>query len=41
MVFGVLVWMLADLQMNHGSSDVHAQWFSCWKVRADDHDIMI
>ena len=27
-VFGVLVWTLADMQMNHGSSNAHAQWFS-------------
>ena len=27
-VFGVLAWMLADVQMNHGGSNVHAQWFS-------------
>ena len=27
-VFGVLGVMLADMQMNHGSSNVHAQWFS-------------
>ena len=32
--------MLADMQMNHGGSNVHAQWFSDWKIRADDHDIM-
>ena len=41
MVFGVTVWMQADMQMNHGSSNAHAQWFSHWKIRADDHDIMI
>ena len=39
-VFGVSAWMLADVQMNHGSSNMHAQWFSHWKIRADDHDIM-
>ena len=27
-VFRSLVWMLADMQMNHGSSNVHVQWFS-------------
>ena len=27
-VFGVLVWMPADMQMNHGRSNVHVQWFS-------------
>ena len=40
-VFGVLAWMPADTQMNHGSSNVHVQWFSCWKIRAYDHDVMI
>ena len=35
------MWMLADLQMNHGSSNVHAQCFSCQKIGADDHDIMM
>ena len=39
-IFGVPVWMLADVQMNHGGSNVHVQWFSHWKIRADDHDIM-
>ena len=39
-VFWVLAWMLPDAQMNGGSSDVHAQWFSHWKIRADDHDVM-
>ena len=28
-VFGVLAGMLADMQMNHGGSNAHAQWFSC------------
>ena len=40
-VFGALAWMPADVQMNHGSSDAHVQWFSHWKIRADNHDIMI
>ena len=40
-VFGVLTSMLVDAQMNPGGSDVHAQWFSRWKIRADDHDIII
>ena len=40
-VFGVLAWMLVDMQMNYGSSSVHAHWFSHWKIRADDHDIRI
>ena len=39
-VFGVLVWMLVDAQMNSDVSDVHAQWFSCWKIKADDCDII-
>ena len=39
-VFGVLMWMPADAQMNHGGSNVHAQWFSPWKIRADNHDVM-
>ena len=39
--FGVLVWMVADVQMNHGSFNAHAQWFSHWKIQADDHDILI
>ena len=30
----------ADAQMNGGNSNVHVQWFSHWKIRADDHDIM-
>ena len=40
-VFGVLTWMPVDMQMNQGSSNVHAQWFSCLKIRADDHDFLI
>ena len=39
-VFGVLAWMLADVQMNGDVSDAHAQWFSCWKIKADDCDVM-
>ena len=39
-VFWVPAWMLADEQTNHDSSNAHAQWFFCWKIRADDHDIM-
>ena len=35
------MWMLADLQMNHDGSNMHAKWFSCQKIRADDHDIII
>ena len=37
--FGVPVWMLTDVQTNNGSSNAHVQWFSNWKIRADDHDI--
>ena len=40
-VFGVLAWIPVDMQMNHGNSNAHAQWFSHWKIRADDHDVMI
>ena len=40
-VFGVLVRMPADAQMNPGSSNAHAQWFSHWKIRADDHDAIM
>ena len=32
--------MPADVQTNSGNSDVHVQWFSNWKIRADDRDIM-
>ena len=39
-VFGVLAWMPADVQMNSNISNVHAQWFSCWKIKADDCDAM-
>ena len=38
--FVVPAQMPADVQTNGSSSDVHAQWFSHWKIRADDHDIM-
>ena len=30
--------MLMHLQMNHGGTNVHAQWFSHWKNGADDHE---
>ena len=40
-MLGFLAWMLADVQTNHGSSTAHEQWFSCQKIRADDHDIII
>ena len=39
-VFRVLAWTLADVQMNGNVSDVHAQWFSCWKIKADNCDVM-
>ena len=35
------MWMLADLQMNHGSSNAHVQWFPHQKNGADDHDIIV
>ena len=39
-VFGVPAWMLVGVQMNTGGSDAHVQWFSHWKIRADNHDII-
>ena len=39
-VSGVPVWMLADAQTNSNVSDVHVQWFSHWKIRADNCDVM-
>ena len=33
--------MLADAQMNCGSSAAHVQWFSCLKIKADDRDVII
>ena len=38
--FGVPARMPADVQTNIESSGVHVQWFSCWKIRADNHDIV-
>ena len=32
--------MLGDAQMNNDASSVHAQWFSCQKIKADDLDVM-
>ena len=32
---GYLAWMLLGAQMNHGSSSVHVQWFSCQNGGAD------
>ena len=39
-VFGVPAWMPVDVQTNGNISNVHAQWFSHWKIRADNCDIM-
>ena len=39
-VFGVLAWMPADVQMNSSVSNVHVQWFSYQKIKADDCDII-
>ena len=36
----VPAWMLADAQTNDDISDVHARWFSHWKIRADNCDVM-
>ena len=36
----VPVWMPVDVQTNGTILDAHVQWFSSWKIRADDHDIM-
>ena len=38
-VFRVPAWILADVQTNGNISNVHVQWFSCWKIRVDDCDI--
>ena len=32
--------MLADVQTNYSISCVHVQWFSYWKIREDDCDVM-
>ena len=40
-VFGVLARMPADVQTNTDGFDAHAQWFSHWKIRADDHDVIM
>ena len=37
---GYLVWMPAGVQMNHGGSSAHVQWFSHLNGGADDHDII-
>ena len=39
-VFGVLAWMPADVQTNGNVSDAHVQWFSHWKIKADNCDNM-
>ena len=39
-LLGVLAWMPADAQTNGSNSNVHAQSFSHWKIRADDRDVM-
>ena len=39
-VFAVLAWMPADVQTNGEVSDAHVQWFSHWKIKADDCDVM-
>ena len=39
-VIGILAWMPVGVETNTGSCNVHAQWFSHWKIRADDHDII-
>ena len=39
-VFRVLVWMPADVQIKGNVSDAHAQWFSHWKIKADNCDVM-
>ena len=39
-VFGVPVWMPADVQTNDDVSNAHVQWFSHWKIKADNHDIL-
>ena len=37
---GYLAWMPAGMQTNHGSSSVHAQWFSCQNGGADICDVI-
>ena len=39
-VSGVLVWTPVDVQTNGNVSDAHAQWFSHWKIKADDCDVI-
>ena len=33
-------WMPVDVQVNSSISYAHVQWFSCWKIRADDCDVI-
>ena len=37
---GYLAWTPAGVQMNHGSSSVHVQWFYHQNGGADIHDII-
>ena len=37
---GYLAWKPADVQMNHGGSSVHVQWFSCHNGETDVCDII-
>ena len=37
---GYLAWMPAGVQMNHGSSSAHVQWFSCQNGGADICDVI-
>ena len=32
--------MLTDTQLDYSASGVYAQWFSHWKIKADNCDIM-
>ena len=39
-VFGVPAWMLAYAQTNDDVSNAHVKWFSHWKIKADNCDVM-
>ena len=39
-VFRVLACMPVDVHMNENVSDAHAQWFSCWKIKDDNCNVM-
>ena len=41
LLIGVLAWMPADAQTNGSIPNVHVQWYSHWKIRADDCDTKI